>query len=72
MSKSSIPGLVCISEECGGRSFTFEIEDDKVDQFYAHFGLKANDVDGFQKIVEESIKRLVEIHEASKADPLAK
>lgn len=62
MVKSNIPGLVCISEEKCGRTIVFDIEDDKVEDFYAHFGLRVGDVEGFQKIVEESLERLVKLH----------
>jgi hypothetical protein len=58
---SKIPGLVRITEGCGNK-LVFDIEDDKVDQFYAHFGLQAGDNEGFQKIVVESLERLIAMH----------
>jgi len=57
----NIPGLVRI-EEGTDNKFFFEIEDDKVSEFYAHFGLDSGDTAGFQRIVEESIRTLLEIH----------
>ena len=58
---NNIPGLVRI-EEGTDNKFFFEIEDDKVSEFYAHFGLDAGDTAGFQRIVEESLRTLLEIH----------
>lgn len=60
---SSIPGLVSITEEpgeSGGARFVFEIEDDKVEQFFAAFGLQPGDNEGFQRIVIESIQLLLD------------
>jgi len=59
--KSEIPGLIKITEGCDNK-MVFDIEDDKVDQFYAHFGLKSGDVEGFQRIVIESLERLLAMH----------
>lgn len=59
--KSEIPGLIKITEGCGNK-LVFDIEDDKVEQFYAHFGLEAGDVEGFQQIVTESLTRLLAMH----------
>ena len=58
---NNIPGLVRI-EEGTDNKFFFEIADDKVSEFYAHFGLDAGDTAGFQRIVEESLRTLLEIH----------
>jgi hypothetical protein len=69
MEKCSIPGLVRITEADDGRKFIFDIEDDKVEVFYAHFGLRPGDTDGFQKIVEESINRLIDMHCEKNAPP---
>lgn len=60
---SKIPGLVRITEGCGNK-LVFDIEDDKVDQFYAHFGLATGDTDGFQQIVVESLERLISMHKS--------
>lgn len=60
---TEIPGLIAISEEQGsdGRtSFIFEIEDDKIDQFYTTFGLAPNDVAGFQRIMVEAIEAMID------------
>jgi hypothetical protein len=62
MVKTNIPGLVRITEVEDGRRLIFDIEDDKVEMFYAHFGLRPGDTEGFHKVVEESIRRLVNMH----------
>jgi len=63
---SSIPGLTDITEEKnedGSSTFHFDIEDDKVDEFFSTFGLKTNDTAGFQRVVNESLKRLLDSYE---------
>ena len=62
MEKSNIPGLIKITDEECGRKIIFDIEDDKVEQFYAHFGLRPNDTEGFQRIVETSLDTLIKLH----------
>ena len=61
--ETEIPGLIAISETHnpgGGSTFTFEIEDDKVDGFFAAFGLQPGDQAGFQRVVIEAIERMIE------------
>ncbi len=63
--KVDIVGLVSITEEPlegGGARFIFEIEDDKVDQFYRQFGLEKDDNEGFQRVVRESLEALMKAH----------
>ena len=63
---SSIPGLTDIIEEKnedGSSTFHFDIEDDKVDEFFSTFGLKTNDTAGFQRVVNESLERLLDSYE---------
>ena len=63
---SSIPGLTDITEEKnedGSSTFHFDIEDDKVDEFFSTFGLKTNDTAGFQRVVNESLERLLDSYE---------
>lgn len=63
---SNIPGLVRI-EEGTDNKFFFEIEDDKVSAFYAHFGLEEGDTVGFQRVVEESLRTLLALHKQDTA-----
>ena len=59
---TEIPGLIAISEianDDGTTSFVFEIEDDKVDQFYAAFGLTSGDTEGFRRVLVEAIEMMV-------------
>ena len=61
---SNIPGLTDITEEKeddGGTRFIFHIEDDKIDAFYAAFGLKTGDEEGFQRVAIEAIKNKINI-----------
>lgn len=58
-----IPGLISITEETGADGlarFIFEIEDDKVDQFYAAFDLMPGDVEGFKRVLTESIEMMLD------------
>ena len=60
--ETEIPGLIAISEihnPDGGSTFAFEIEDDKVDQFFAAFGLKPGDQEGLQRVVIEAIEMML-------------
>lgn len=60
---AEIPGLIAISEvanDDGTTSFVFEIEDDKVDEFYAAFGLMPGDTEGFRRVLVESIEMMVD------------
>jgi hypothetical protein len=60
--ETEIPGLIAISETHnpgGGSTFTFEIEDDKVDQFFQAFGLQPGDQEGFQRVVIEAIEAMI-------------
>ena len=57
-----IPGLISISEQPGtngGMTLIFEVEDDKVDQFFAAFGLQPGDQEGFQRAVIESLEMMM-------------
>jgi len=59
---TKIPGLVSITEETiegGGARFIFEIEDDKVEQFFSTFNLAAGDSEGFQRVVLEAIETML-------------
>ena len=65
--ETEIPGLVAITEErgeSGGSTFIFEIEDDKVDGFFAAFGLQPGDQAGFQRVVIEAIEMMIERKQA--------
>ena len=65
--ETEIPGLIAISETHnpgGGSTFTFEIEDDKVDQFFQAFGLQPGDQAGFQRVVIEAIEMMIERNQA--------
>jgi len=67
---SDIPGLLSISEdpqEGGGSRFVFEIEDDKVEQFFAAFGLQPGDQEGFQRVVIEAIEMMLARQQANDA-----
>lgn len=55
---NKIPGLKSIEETEDG--FIFDIEDDKVEEFYAAFGLKNGDLEGFQKVLESAIRMLID------------
>jgi hypothetical protein len=58
-----IPGLVSISEvqgEGGSMQLVFEIKDGAEEQFFSAFGLQSGDVDGFQRVVIESLERLLQ------------
>jgi hypothetical protein len=59
---TEIPGLIAISEikdPDGQTRFIFEIEDDKVDQFYTAFGLQPGDEAGFRRVLLESIEMML-------------
>ena len=59
---TEIPGLIGITEETGddGKTrFIFEIEDGREAEFYAAFGLQLGDVEGFQRVLIESIEMLL-------------
>ena len=63
---SSIPGLTDITEEeneDGSSTFHFDVEDDKVDEFFSTFGLETNDTAGFQRVVNESLSRMLDAYE---------
>ena len=63
---SSIPGLNDITEEeneDGSSTFHFDVEDDKVDEFFSTFGLETNDTAGFQRVVNESLSRMLDAYE---------
>ena len=63
---SSIPGLNDITEEKnedGSSTFHFDVEDDKVDEFFSTFGLETNDTAGFQRVVNESLSRMLDAYE---------
>lgn len=57
---NKVPGLISISETSNG--FVFEIEDDKVAEFYSAFGLEVGDVAGFQTVFEEAVRNFLEQH----------
>lgn len=64
--KTEIPGLIKITEEelpGGCARFHFDVEDNKVDEFFSTFGLEPNDIEGFQSVVTESIKFMLDKHE---------
>jgi hypothetical protein len=59
---TEIPGLVAITDEQGedGRvRFIFEIEDDKVPQFFEAFGLMPGDIEGFRRVLVEAIELMI-------------
>ena len=63
---SSIPGLTDITEEeneDGSSTFHFDIEDDKVDEFFSTFGLKTNDTAGFQRVVTNALAAMLDKYE---------
>lgn len=65
--KTNIPGLAGITEEPqedGTSRFVFEIEDDKVDTFYEAFGLKTGDEEGFQCVVTEALRNMLDIEKS--------
>jgi hypothetical protein len=62
---NKIPGLVSITEGENG-SFVFEIEDEKVEEFFNAFGLKSGDVDGFQVVLNEAIQLLIDSYSCDK------
>lgn len=68
--ETGIPGLIAITEERqegGGSTLIFEIEDDKVDGFFAAFGLQPGDQAGLQRVVIEAIERMIEHKQAMDA-----
>lgn len=57
--KSNIPGLKSIKSEAGPNGMTrfiFDVEDDKVEKFFASFGLASGDIEGLQAAVTKAIK----------------
>ena len=56
---SKIPGLKSIDVDDDNR-ITFEVEDDRVDEFFAYFGLESGDVAGLSGIVTESLQHMIE------------
>lgn len=61
--RSDVPGLISIEEHTkldGTVQFIFEIEDERVDEFYAAFGLETGDSAGFQRVLIEAITLLTE------------
>lgn len=67
---TKIPGLIAINEikdTDGQTRFVFEIEDDKVDRFYAAFGLEPGDEEGFRRVLIESIEMLLSRQQANDA-----
>jgi len=57
--KSNIPGLKSIKDEVGPNGITrlvFDIEDDKVEEFFASFGLVSGDVEGLHAAVTKAIE----------------
>lgn len=67
---TEIPGLLGITEEpdeSGQTRFIFELDDDKVGQFYAAFGLQPGDEVGFRRVLLESIEMLIARQRASDA-----
>lgn len=58
-----IPGLIGITEEAvedGKIQFVFEIEDGKEAEFFAAFNLSEGDTEGFQQVITEAIRELLE------------
>ena len=67
---SGMPGLISITEQPqpgGGATLVFEIEDDKVEQFFAAFGLQPGDQEGFQRVVIEAIEMMLARQQANDA-----
>lgn len=63
---SSIPGLTDITEvenEDGSSTFHFDVEDDKVVEFFSTFGLETNDTAGFQRVVTNALAAMLDKHE---------
>ena len=60
---SEIPGLVGIEDQAcddGTCLLTFQIEDDRVADFYAAFGLESGDSAGLQAVVHTALDRYLE------------
>ena len=60
---SEIPGLLGIEDqtcEDGTCLLTFQIEDDRVADFYAAFGLESGDSAGLQAVVHTALDRYLE------------
>ena len=63
---STIPGLNDITEEKnedGSSTFHFDVEDDKVDEFFSAFGLETNDTAGFQSVVTNALAAMLDKYE---------
>lgn len=61
--QSEVPGLIAITEDAqpdGSMRFVFEIDDERVDDFYAAFGLQPGDKAGFQRVLIEALNLLIE------------
>lgn len=59
---TEIPGLVAITDEQGEDGqvrFIFEIEDDKVPQFFEAFSLMPGDIEGFRRVLVEAIELMI-------------
>ncbi len=57
---NKIPGLRKIwdnVDELGRPALVFEIDDDKVGDFYAAFGLQTDDKEGLSKVIEAAIRQ---------------
>jgi len=59
-----IPGLISITETSSG--FVFEIEDDKISEFYSAFGLEVGDSAGFQDVLNQAIENFLKSYEETK------
>lgn len=60
-----IPGLNSIKDEIGPDGITriiFDVDDDRIEEFFTAFGLVSGDIEGFQHVVtsalEAELKRL--------------
>jgi hypothetical protein len=60
---SEIPGLLGIEDQAcddGSCRLTFQIEDDRVADFYTAFGLEPGDISGLQVVVHTALERYLE------------
>ena len=55
---SKIPGLKSIDVDEDNR-ITFEVEDDRADEFFSYFGLKHGDMAGLSNIVTEALQHMI-------------
>jgi hypothetical protein len=60
---SEIPGLLGIEDQAcddGSCRLAFQIEDDRVADFYTAFGLEPGDISGLQVVVNTALERYLE------------